>query len=392
MVDITTLMTNLRETLEQRQQKVSEMLSPIDLSKIATTIKKLKSALLDNKVSNPSLVKKNNSLLVELSFMPEEMREKIRGAPFKRESQRTDPHYLIPDGNNFVFQRSNPNDPIVSELQTCSYYYRSISHLLDEADDVMNIIKSNGTQVDAEQKDQGSDAQGASSTAPQIAPSAQIATTDGEQKGANKRSHDTIVAPGHKLHTSRAQRMSQADNNNQSSSTATSMATPPALSFVAPTTRIRKEIRDVAAPARQSSLSIPVAPAATPTAQAMVLVDHTTAEIALHPTAQAVPVAPTFQQLTASVLSAPATHAYLAAPEYPYSTIGRQQSRYAFGRNDVPSQDDFYGSGDAYGNPQNYYGNRNARFAMSKGKGKGKPFNAKGTRGASNSWKKADGC
>ncbi len=129
MVDITVLMTNLRETLEQRQQKVSEILSPIDLSKIATTIKKLKSALLDNNISNTSLVKKNNSLLVELSFMPEGMREKIRGAPFKRENQRTDPHYLVPDGNNFVFQRSNPNDPIVAELQTGSLLqvYRSSS-------------------------------------------------------------------------------------------------------------------------------------------------------------------------------------------------------------------------------------------------------------------------
>jgi hypothetical protein len=104
-------------------------------------------------------------------------------------------------------------------------------------------------------------------------------------------------------------------------------------------------------------------------------------EIALHPTAQTVPVAPTFQQLTASAPSAPATHANLAAPEYHYSTTSRQQSRYDFGRNDVPSQDDFYGSGDAYGNPRNYYGNRNARFAMSKRKGK-RSFNAKGTRGA----------
>jgi hypothetical protein len=160
------------------------------------------------------------------------------------------------------------------------------------------------------------------------------------------------------------------------------MAILPALSSAAPAARIRREIRDVAAPARQSSLSNSVAQAAAPTAQSMVLVDHTTAKIALHPTAQTVPVDPTFQQLTASVPSAPATHANLAAPEYHYSTTSRQQSRYDFGRNDGPSQDDFYGSGDAYGNPRNYYGNRNARFAMSKGKGRSKSFNAKGTRGA----------
>jgi hypothetical protein len=103
------------------------------LSKIATTINKLKSALLDINVTNTSLVKKNNSLIVELSFMPEGMREKIRGAPIKRENQRTDPHYLVPDGNKFVFQRANPSDPIVAELQTGSHY-KSVDHLLREAD------------------------------------------------------------------------------------------------------------------------------------------------------------------------------------------------------------------------------------------------------------------
>jgi hypothetical protein len=120
MIDMTTLFTNLRETLEKRQQKVSEILSPTDFSKISETMKKLKSALHIN-VLNTSLVKKNNSLQIELSFMPEEMRERIRGAPFQCENQRKDPHYLIPDGNRFVFQRANPNDPNVSELQTCSY-------------------------------------------------------------------------------------------------------------------------------------------------------------------------------------------------------------------------------------------------------------------------------
>ncbi len=128
MFDITTLMENLRESLDKRQQKVKEILSPIDLSQIAATTKKLKSALLDNNVLNTSLVKKINSLQIELSFMPKEMRQKIKGSPIKRENQRTDPHYLIPDGNIFVFQRANPNDPIVAELQTSSYY-RSVGHL-----------------------------------------------------------------------------------------------------------------------------------------------------------------------------------------------------------------------------------------------------------------------
>jgi hypothetical protein len=62
--------------------------------------------------------------------------------------------------------------------------------------------------------------------------------------------------------------------------------------------------------------------------------------------------------------------------------VASRQSRYDYGRTDVPSQDDYYGNGDVYGNPRNYYGNRNARFAMGKGKGKGKSFNAKGMRNA----------
>ncbi len=37
MFDITTLMVNLKDTLQQRQQKMNEILSPIDLSQIATT-------------------------------------------------------------------------------------------------------------------------------------------------------------------------------------------------------------------------------------------------------------------------------------------------------------------------------------------------------------------
>jgi hypothetical protein len=108
MLAVTSDMINLRNTLTQRQQKLNEISSPIDLSKIATTIQKLKSALLDIDVMNTSLVKKNNSLVVELSFMPEGMREKIRGAPFKRDNQRIDPHYLVPDGEQVRLSTSEP--------------------------------------------------------------------------------------------------------------------------------------------------------------------------------------------------------------------------------------------------------------------------------------------
>ncbi len=123
----------------------------------------------------------------------------------------------------------------------------------------------------------------------------------------------------------------------------------PAILSVVPTARLRKVSRDVAASASQSSSSIPVAQAVG---------RHTTPEIALHSTVQAVHVASTSQPL--SVL---APRANLARPEYHYSTPSRQQSSY---------------------DPTNY-GNRNSsRFATSKGKGrgKGKAYNAKGTWGA----------
>jgi hypothetical protein len=196
----------------------------------------------------------------------------------------------------------------------------------------MRTIKLHNTQSDVDQEsdheDQGSSAQGASFIEPPTAASAQVATIDGEPKGANKRTHDTIVTSGHKVHSTRAQRMSQTDNDNQSSSVAATVANVPLLQSIAPKATIRKPVQNIATPARPrpSSVNIPVAQATTAAAQVMALVDHTTADISPYPTAQAVPVNPTFQQLTAQVLSAPATQAYLGAPEYPHSTFGRYQS------------------------------------------------------------------
>jgi hypothetical protein len=89
----------------------------------------------------------------------------------------------------------------------------------------MRTIKLHDTQNDVGQEsdheDQGSSSQGTSFIAPPTAPSAQVATIDGEPKGANKRTHGTIVTSGHKVHATRAQRMSQTDNDNQSGKCAT---------------------------------------------------------------------------------------------------------------------------------------------------------------------------
>jgi hypothetical protein len=106
----------------------------------------------------------------------------------------------------------------------------------------MNIIKNFDTNVDVDQRideeGRGSDAQGASSTVPPAAPNAQIARNVGEQKIANKRAHETIVVHGHKSHPSKAQRMSQSDNHNQSGSVAASRANLPRLQAIVPTAKL----------------------------------------------------------------------------------------------------------------------------------------------------------
>ncbi len=130
---------------------------------------------------------------------------------------------------------------------------------------MMNIIRNYDTSVDVDEGidegDQGQNTQGA----PTVAPNVQTAMNNGQQKGVNKRSHDAMIIPGHKVHSSRT----------ESSSTAANVANLPALLSVVPTARIRKEIiQDVALPARQEGLSsIPVAQATTATAQAMVLLE-----------------------------------------------------------------------------------------------------------------------
>jgi hypothetical protein len=380
------LFTTLRESIEKRQRKVDAVSSPIDFSQILGTVKKLKSALIDVNILNTSLVKKNNSLQVELSFMPREMRGRI--TPPMCAQQRTDPHYLIPDGNRFVFQRANQSDPNIAGLQTCSYYH-SIGDLLKEADDVMRTINLPGTQTGVDQEsdheDQGSNTLGASTSATPTAPSAQIATIDGEPKGANKRAHDSIVTSGHKVHATRAQKLSQSDDNNQSSSVAATFVNGPMLQYVVTNATVRtKPVQNIATPTRQSSSSIPVAEATAVTEAETTQVELFKNVVRKYRSAQGLPPPTFIETPTAEVLPAPATHAYRDAPQYPHSTFSRYQSRYDYtsSRGDVPSQDDYYGNVDAYGNPRNYHGNRIANFAVSKGKGKGKFPNPKGKRNA----------
>ncbi len=114
LLDMNGLFTTLRESIEDRQRKVDAVLSPIDFSQILETIKKLKSALIDGNILNTSLVKKNNSLQVELSFMPKDMRDKI--TPHACERQRTDPHYLIQMGTDSFY-----NERIIATRTSLGY-------------------------------------------------------------------------------------------------------------------------------------------------------------------------------------------------------------------------------------------------------------------------------
>ncbi len=109
-----------------------------------------------------------------------------------------------------------------------------MQHLFSEVQDVMNIIRNFDTNVDLDEgideNDHEANAQGAST----VAPNAQIAMNNGEQKGVNKRSHDTMIVPGHKVHSSR----------NEISSVAANLGSFPTLQSVVPTARIRKEVRE----------------------------------------------------------------------------------------------------------------------------------------------------
>jgi regulator of replication initiation timing len=56
---------------------MSNILTPVDMTEIMTSITKLKSALSEVTTRNAQLAMQNNELIHELSFMPPAMREKI---------------------------------------------------------------------------------------------------------------------------------------------------------------------------------------------------------------------------------------------------------------------------------------------------------------------------
>jgi hypothetical protein len=356
------IMTYLKASLNKRQEDAAKTFAPIDFSQIKSTITKLKSALTSINVLNTQLVKRNNSLTLQLSMVPANVREQITQAilshsPFAT-NQREHPHCLVSDKETkYVFRPSDPKDPMAEELQRGNPF-SSVQHLLDEVQEAMNIIRNYDSSRGVDERIDGVE-QG---------PDVQTAMDNGEQKGANKRSHDTMIVPGHKVHSSRI----------ESSSSAANVANVPLLQSVVPTAKnIRtRTIQDVAVPANQSSSSIPVAQATTATARMIHVLDPTAAD-ASRLVALATPLNPAFPRMpTTSIRSGIAPSAYLAEPEHPFSPAFRRQNlRYDVSRSsEVLSQDDFYGT------PRDSYSYCNTHFA--KGKGKGKPPKGKGTRNA----------
>ena len=202
----------------------------LDFQQIKSTMTKLKSALTSINMQNTQLVKKNNSLTLQLSMVTEEMRKQITQAIQSHSSivtnQRTDPHCLVPERETrFVFQRSVPNDPIVAELQRCNHF-SSVDHLLNEVEDVMNIIKSSDTNVDVDvgidEEDQGEATQDANSIAPLRVTKAREVISMATDQNATKRSHDSIIVHnGPRVRSSKIQRMSPSEDGiNHSSSAA----------------------------------------------------------------------------------------------------------------------------------------------------------------------------
>ncbi len=145
MDDLVAVMKELQLTLQRRHEVITGILAPIDMTTIATTMSKLKSALVEITTLNSQLVMRNNKLARKLSFMPPSMRQKLVQAKNQRSKiyleQRKNPHHLIPDTVKqveFCFVPADMSDPRVAKLQR-DETATSIHELLTEVEDVMRM-------------------------------------------------------------------------------------------------------------------------------------------------------------------------------------------------------------------------------------------------------------
>jgi hypothetical protein len=209
-------MKTLQEMLSQRHDTVSTILEPIDMSKIMSTMTKLKIALSEISTRNAQLVMRNDQLRLQLSFMPPQMWNQIHDAkdnkPQYYRDQRNKPHYLIPERNTeFFFSPADPNDPRVSKLQRYTAV-TSVTDLLIEGDETMKFVKAHSSVEDNcihEDEEIAEEALGNTNVATDRTfvvpcPERHRPRLAGN---ATKRSHNTIVHTGHKTHPSKSRRI-----------------------------------------------------------------------------------------------------------------------------------------------------------------------------------------
>jgi hypothetical protein len=207
--DIVAVMKELQLTLQWRHEVIMGILTPIDMTTIATTMSKLKSALVEITTLNSQLVMRNNKLARELSFMPPSMRQKLVQAKNQRSKiyleQRTNPHHLIPDTVKKVelcFVPADMSDPNVAKLQR-DETVTSIHELLAEVEDVMcmtGLKFDMPIEVDNNlgQYEDGEIPPGKSDLPP--APKARNINSVNADEGTNMRSHANFMHKGHWVH------------------------------------------------------------------------------------------------------------------------------------------------------------------------------------------------
>jgi hypothetical protein len=192
---------------------MSCLLTPVDVTKIMDTMNKLREALLELATRNADLVRRNNRLTIELSFMPPQVHDKIMQAKNSHSKiyfdQRTDPHYLVPDKPiKFTFERANTSDKRLSLLQRHATHF-SIRELLDETRDInqlmINIHEHDHKDQDTFDGDNIADDSGPNPM--QSAPEPRKVHESPSGEDATKRSHDCIVHTGHRVHPSKVQKM-----------------------------------------------------------------------------------------------------------------------------------------------------------------------------------------
>jgi hypothetical protein len=151
MEHITSMMSSLQESLQQRHELLAASMGPINSTLIAATIRKLKTALHELHIHNAQLVMRSNELQLYQSFTPPEMGDIIDQARLERshyyENQRTDPHYLHLSGGEYIFMRSEMSDALADRMRRCATV-TSVKDLLLEADGTLEYLKSHNGIVD----------------------------------------------------------------------------------------------------------------------------------------------------------------------------------------------------------------------------------------------------